>query len=74
MLGAIKDAVMGIIDFITSIAEFISSIITNTLNFVQAFSEVMVNLPDWLSYFPSFLFVSIMGLFALQIVLRLVGR
>lgn len=74
MLEALKEGLMSIVDFFTSIGEFISDIVLNTLNFVEAFSEVMLALPDWLDYFPSFLLIAILPLFTIVLVLRLVGR
>lgn len=74
MLEAIKEGILSIVDFFTSIGDFITSIVENTIMFVDSYSTVMSKLPEWIDYLPAFLIVAVLPLFTVQIVLRLIGR
>lgn len=74
MLGAIKDAVLLIVDVFTSLFDFFIYFFVNINNFLSGVIELTLNIGTWLDYMPIFLLSSISILVIAQLLLRILGR
>lgn len=74
MLGAIKEAILGVFETLTSIYEFFGFFLGSFINFFDKLLEAIENLPIWYSFMPAFIVSSVIALVGLILVIRIVGR
>lgn len=74
MLGAIKDAILGLFETLTSIYEFLGFFLRSFIDFFDKLLEAIENLPIWYSFMPAFIVSSVIALVGLILVIRIVGR
>lgn len=74
MLDGIFQVLSAIGDFFSSIIDFVSGLIQGLIDFVTSLASVPSSIQSILGGFPPYLVTGILGLIALMIVLRVVGR
>ena len=74
MLGTIKEILVNIGDFFTSVGEFVVFFVKEIFEFINLVKEAVVSIPQWYNILPSFLVSLVVALVACKFVLRLVGR
>lgn len=68
------DALEAILDFITSVWNVCKMLITGLINFFKLLAELPGQIENYLGFFPSEIIVAIMGVVAIVIVYKIVGR
>lgn len=74
MLGTIKEILVNIGDFFTSVGEFVVFFVKEIFEFINLVKDAVVSIPQWYTILPSFLVSLVISLVACKFILRLVGR
>lgn len=74
MLQGITDILTQIGEFFASVVDFVGGLISDLVSFVQSLLSVPAQIQTILGGFPAYVVAGILGLIALMIVLRVVGR
>lgn len=74
MLGAIKDALFGFIDTVSSLVEFCIDWIGHAVTFSLSLINIFSSVPEWLDYLPQAIIIGFLPVITMAIGLRIVGR
>lgn len=74
MLDAIKDGLNSVLDFFTLIWDFVTGLIDDIVNLTTTVTETVKNIPDYFSWLPAEIVVSIVALFGIVVVYKILGR
>lgn len=75
MLATIKDTLLGIGKFFSTIIDFVVGFINDTVNFIKQIPEAVEEITELAnSFFPPEIALMLVGLLAILVILRVLGR
>lgn len=74
MLQKIGDFLQGIWDAIITVIEFVVDFIKDIIYIVQLVGETVLKIPDYIGWLPTYVTASIVVLFAIVVIYKILGR
>lgn len=74
MLQKIGSFLEGIWDAILTVIEFVIDFIKDIIYVVQLVGETVLKIPDYIGWLPSYLIATIVAIFAIVIIYKILGR
>ena len=74
MLSSIVEILKSIGDFFSSVVSFITKLFSDLVYVVQLIGETVAEIPDYLSWLPSGVVASLIVLFSIVVIYKVLGR
>lgn len=74
MLRAIKNAILAILGFFTSIFAFLGNLIKDLATVAQLLAKAVAAVPSYLSFFPAAFTAVVLSLIAIAVIYKILGR
>lgn len=74
MLDGIFEVVSKIGEFLTTAWDFVVGLIQDTLDMIKLVGETVTKLPDYFSWMPDYLLASLLVIFGVVVVYKILGR
>ena len=74
MLRAIRNAILAILSFFTSIFTFVGSLIKDLATIASLLGKAVVSIPSYLSFFPAAFTAIVITLISIAVIYKVVGR
>lgn len=74
MLDAVSKGIEKILDFFSLIWDLAKSLVSDIINMSETLIETVKSIPDYFSWLPAELVVSVVALFGIVIIYKVLGR
>ena len=74
MLKWIQEALSNIVDFFTSVVDFVLDFISDLVYAIKLIGETVLNLPDFFGWLPGSIVTLLISLFAIVVIYKIIGR
>ena len=74
MLSTIKDFFLGLADIISSLIDFVISLVEDIVYVVKLCGSFVVKIPDYFSWLPASVLALIITIFSIVVIYKILGR
>lgn len=74
MLESIKNGITAILDFFSSIGEFVVGFVKDLGTLATTLADTVTSIPDYFAWLPAELLVSLIAIFGIVVLYKVLGR